>query len=247
MPLAPSYDTLDLIPETARGAYVEKDGKFVLDFDVPDTVGLKSALAAERAANSEAKKQAAAFARLGIPLEEIEQRLEAERKKAEEAALKAGRFDEILGKKLGDQKLEYDGKLTAAEKREANALNLARNAVMKSDLGAALVKAKASAEGMTALPKLIGDRIKIEFDDEGAVTSQIMEADGRTPMVGSGKGGLATYDDLVKAVQTEFPSLFEGMGGGGGRSPNNSGRSGNADLMKLSPLQRMDAARANRK
>lgn len=247
MALASSYDTLDLIPETARGAYVEKDGKFVLDFDVPDTVGLKNALAAERALNKTAKEKAAALERLGIPLEEIEQRLADERKKAEELAIKAGRFDEILGKKLGDQKLEYDGKLTAAEKREANALNLARNAVMKSDLGAALVKAKASAEGMTALPKLIGDRIKIDFDDEGAVTSQIMEADGRTPMVGSGKGGLATYDDLVKAVQTEFPSLFEGMGGGGGRSPNNSGRSGNADLMKLSPLQRMDAARANRK
>lgn len=247
MALAPSYDTLDLIPETARGAYVEKDGKFVLDFDVPDTVGLKNALAAERALNKTAKERAAQLDRLGIPLEEIEQRLADERKKADELAVKAGRFDEILGKKLGDQKLEYDGKLTAAEKREANALNLARNAVMKSDLGAALVKAKASAEGMTALPKLIGDRIKIEFDDEGKVTSQIMEADGATPMVGSGKGGLATYDDLVKAVQQEFPSLFEGMGGGGGKSPNTSGRSGNADLMKLSPMQRMDAARANRK
>lgn len=251
MPLALIVDSIDTVPEALRTEYVKNDadGKFHLAVDgLPDVTGLKRALESERGLNKAAKDKVAAWERLGVSPDEIEARLADERNKAEDALKKAGKFDDILAKRLGDQKMEFDGKLTAAEKQRESALNVARNAVMRSDLGAALVKAKASSEGMTALPKLIGDRIRIDFDDEGNATSQIMEADGRTPMVGSGKGGLATYDDLVKAVQTEFPSLFEGMGGGGGRPSNIAGRSGSADLMKLSPVERMNAARAaNRK
>lgn len=43
MPLAPVVDSLDAIPDAAKGAYVARaDGKFALDFEIPDVSGLKN-------------------------------------------------------------------------------------------------------------------------------------------------------------------------------------------------------------
>lgn len=245
MPLLQTVDSLDAIPEAARGAYVEKDGKFHLDFEVPDVNGLKTALASERSLNKAAKDKVAAWEKLGVSPEEIETRLADERKKAEEAAIKAGKFDEVLGRKLGEAKQERDSAVGTAEKKADSALAIARNALMKSDLGAALVKAKATAEGMVALPKLIGDRVKIEFDEKGNASSSIMDADG-TPMVGSGPQGVATYDDLVKEAMKTFSALFEGSGGGSGTNQNNQRRDAGGkiltrrDFEALGPQARAD-------
>src|SRR6266581_8541859 len=103
MPLAQTVDSLDSIPEAARGAYVEKDGKFHLDFEVPDVEGLKKhnkTLSDESAAR---RLKLAAWEKLGKSPEEIDEMLAAERTKAEQLAIKAGKFDEVLAKKLGDQ------------------------------------------------------------------------------------------------------------------------------------------------
>jgi len=249
MPLALILDSIDAVPEALKTEYVknEADGKFHLAVDgLPDVTGLKNALASERSLNKAAKDKVAAWEKLGVSPEEIEERLTAERKKADDLAIKAGNFDEILGKKLGAQKLEYDGKLTAAEQREKSALNIAKEAIVNTSLATALTKAKASAEGLAALPKLIGDRVKIEFDDNGRAVSSIMEADGKTPMVGSGPGGLATFDDLVKETIKTFPSLFEGSGGGSGSSQTSQRRDASgktltrAELDALSPADRME-------
>jgi hypothetical protein len=223
MPLAQTVDTLESVPEAARGAYVEKDGKFHLDFVVEDVTGLKRALESERGLNKAAKDKVAAWEKLGKSPEEIDEMLAAERTKAEQLAIKAGKFDEVLAKKLGDQKLEYDGKISTAEKAKASALKIAEQAVVNTSLATALTKAKASAEGLTALPKLIGDRVRIEFDENGNASSSILDADGK-PMVGSLANGLANYDDLVKEAIKTFPSLFEGAGGGSGSNQNNQRR-----------------------
>jgi hypothetical protein len=253
MPLLQTVDSLDAIPEAARGAYVkdEASGKFVLDFEVPDVDGLKKALSAERGLNKAAKDKVAAWERLGVSPEEIETRLEAERVKAEDALKKAGKFDEVLATHLGKAKQERDEAVSKAAKERDSALNVARNSVMKSDLGAALVKAKASAEGMAALPKLIGDRIRIEFDENGLASSTILEADGKTPMVGSGPQGLATYDDLVKEVaQKQYPSLFEGAGGGSGTDSKGQRRDASGKTLTrtefdaLGPIERMEKMKA---
>ena len=243
MPLAAVVDTLESVPEAVRGAYVEKNGKFHLDFEVEDTTGLKNALAAERGLNKAAKDKVAAWERLGVSPEEIETRLESERVKAEDALKKAGKFDEVLATHLGNAKKERDSAVSVAEKKTDSALGIARGALIGANLGAALTKAKATAEGIKALPVLIGHRVKIEFDDAGKATSSIMEADGKTPMVGSGPQGLATYDDLVNDAMKEFSSLFEGVGSGGGTPSKGGGGSGAktmalADFNALPPKER---------
>jgi hypothetical protein len=233
MSLLQTVDTLDTVPEAARGAYIEKDGKFHLDFDMPDVTGLKNALASERNLNKAAKDKVAAWERLGVSPDEIEQRLEAERVKAEDALKKAGKFDEVLATHLGNAKKERDTVVGIAEKKTESALGIARSALIGANLGAALTKAKATAEGIKALPVLIGNRVKIEFDDNGRATSSILEADGKTPMVGNGPHGLATYDDLVADAMKEYSSLFEGVGAGGGTPSKGGGGGAGAKSMVL--------------
>jgi hypothetical protein len=225
MALAAIVDTLESVPEAVRGAYVPKDGKFHLDFEIEDTTGLKRALESERGLNKAAKDKVAAWERLGKSPEEIDEMLAAERTKAEQLAIKAGKFDEVLAKKLGDQKLEYDGKISTAEKQRQSALKIAEQAVVNTSLATALIKAKANEQGLKGAPKLFGDRVKIEFDDAGSASSSILDADGK-PMVGSLSNGLANYDDLVKEIMKEFPNFFEGTGAGGGTPPKGGGGSG---------------------
>lgn len=222
MALPPIVDSLDSIPEAARGAYVADGDKFKLDVELPDVTGLKRALESERGMNKSVKDKVAAWEKLGKSPDEIEEMLTAERTKAEQLAIKAGKFDEVLAKKLGDQKLEYDGKISVAEKQRQSALKIAEQAVVNTSLATALTKAKASAEGMIALPKLIGDRVKIEFDDDGNASSTILDVDGK-PMVGSMPNGLANYDDLVKDAMKTYSSLFDASGAGGGGTPSKGG------------------------
>jgi hypothetical protein len=63
-------------------------------------------------------------------------------------------------------------------------------------------------------------------------------------MVGSGKNGLATFDDLVKEAATEYPSLFQTNGAPADTSPNgqrpNSGTKtiSRKDFDALDPVER---------
>lgn len=243
MALALTVEKIDSVPEAMRSAYVEKDGKFHLDVDgIEDTTGLKNSLTALRGEKTALETAIRSWSKLGKKPEEVEAMLEAERQKSQDALLKAGKFDEVLATHLGNAKTERDAAVEAATKREKNALGIARNALVNTGLANALTKAKASAEGMAALPKLIGDRVKVEFNDANEAVHTILDADGKTPMVGSGTGGLATYDDLVKAVTKDFPSLFEGTGGGGGANNNNrkvgEKTISRADFEALGPLDR---------
>lgn len=228
MPLALEVASLDTVPEAFRGEYTEKDGKYHLNVDgLPDVAGLKRAFEFERGLNEAASKKVAAWEKLGVSPDDIQKRLDDERKKAEEAALKAGKFDEVLATHLGKAKQERDAAEAILAKERDSALGVARQAIISTSLTNALTKADATAEGLIALPKLISDRVKLDFDNGVAVQS-ILEADGKTPMVGSGPGGLATFDDLVKEAIKSFPSLFKSSNaGGGGKQPqHNPGGSG---------------------
>jgi hypothetical protein len=234
-------DALDKIPESLRSEYVEKDGKFHLSVNgLEDTGGLKSALKSERDRAAALEKQTKAWAKLGKSPDEIGEMVEAARIKEEQAALKAGKFDEVLGKKLGEAKQERDNAVGTAEKQRDSALNIARQAVIGTSLATALTKSKATVEGLDLLSERLSRRVKIEFDDAGSASSSIVEADGKTPMVGNGPGGLATYDDLVKEAMKQYPSLFEATGaGGGGKSPK-EGPGGSGDKVKTIPRDEWD-------
>lgn len=215
MPLKLIVDKLDDVAEAQRPLYAEKDGKFHLQVDdLPDVTGLKNTVAATRQERDALQTQIREWAKLGKKPDEVEAMLELERKKAEDAAIKAGKFDEVLAQHLANAKKERDDAVTKAEKQRESALGIARKAIVDTRVGGELVKAKATAEGLDLLTERLGKRVKLEFGDDGKESISILDAAG-APMIGSGSGGVANFTDLVAEAVKGYPSLFQGVGGGG--------------------------------
>jgi hypothetical protein len=251
MPLDLIVDSIDSVPEVLRGEYAEKDGKFHLNVNgLEDTAGLKSALKKERDAAAKATKDAKALSEkvarwesLGKTDTEIQEMLEKTAAAEAEALKKSGNFDAILAdtrKKAEDALKARETKWSEEKAALENELNLARTsergAIIETSVNNALVKAKATPEGLDLLTERLGRRIKIEtVDGERSVT--IMQADGKSPMAGNGKDGTATFDDLIKEAVEKWPSLFEGSGaGGGGKSSRDAGAGG----VKKNTMKRAD-------
>jgi hypothetical protein len=56
-------------------------------------------------------------------------------------------------------------------------------------------------------------------------------------MAGSGEGGSATLDDLVKEAIKKFPASFKGTGASGGGKPSNENGGGGSGATKKSDLK----------
>lgn len=228
MALALTVDDINTVPEAARGAYVEKDGKFHLDFEVEDTAGLKSALQKERKAAADAAKELARWKASGKSPEEIadllSEQAEAERKRLE----KSGDHAAILKQKQDAWEKEKADILAERDASRASE----RSAVVGERLLGALTKAGVTEEGAELLPDRLANRIKFETVD-GKRVLKIMQADGETPMAGGGADGVATIDDLVKEAGGKYPSLFKASGaGGGGKPPRDKGGGGSGVTKK---------------
>lgn len=217
-------DTIDAVPEVFRGEYTEKDGKFHLALNnLEKTYVPRAALTA---ANSEAASRRHALngwetAVAGKTTEEVQTII---------ADFDSGKFAK------GKTKEEFDAALlqhrTAAERKEAalaaerdTAFNVARKHVVDGGLKGALATARATKTGLAMLPKILGDRIELKFEN-GEPVQRILAADGKSPMIGKGADGFATLDDLMKEAVQSYPDLFEGGGGGGGGSPPKGGGGG---------------------
>lgn len=221
MALQLSVDSIDAVEENLRPLYVEKDGKFTLNVQgIEDTTGLKNALQAERKRATEFEKKVKKWESIGKSDEEISaliaQHEETERKKLEEA----GDHAKILKQhqdKWAKDRADLEAELNAARSSE-------RNAIIGNSVMGALSKEGATEEGVDLLPDRLGGRIKFETTREGSRVLKIMQADGVTPMAGSGPEGSATIDDLVKEAKQKWPSLFKGSGhSGSGTQPANGG------------------------
>lgn len=239
MALKAVVENLEAVPEALRGEYAEKDGKFYLSVDDLDNhhgvSGLKTALNSERGLNRAAKQQVARWEALGKSPDEIAELLAAVETENTDKLKKKGDFDAILNQHKTTWETEKKGLLTRAETAES----FGKSAIIETNVMGALTKAKATPTGIELLTERFGKRINLEIAD-GKRTITIMQADGKTPMAGSGADGSATFDDLVKEAVKNYPELFEGTGSGGGGAPrNNSGGSGKtltrAEWEALSP------------
>lgn len=223
-------ETIESIPEAFRTEYKEKDGKFILDLEGADDHFVpKSEWKKINDESTGRRHQIAAWKKLGFESpEKAAEAFETQKQLAE----KAGEGSTIL-------KQHQDA--WAAEKAAIEAeLNTARaserGAVVGERLSGALAKAGATEEGIELLPERFGNRIKFETVD-GKRVIKIMKADGETPMAGSGEGGVATLDDLVKEATKKFPSLFKGSGAGGGGKPPGENGGGGSGVSKKSDFK----------
>lgn len=216
-------DTLDNIPEALHGEYAEKDGKFHLNVEgLEDTGGLKTALNSERQLRAKHEKAVKAWEKLGKTPDEISELLAEQQRLAEEKARKDGDHAAILKQKQDAWERE---KADLVAERDASRVS-EREAVVGERVSGALAKLGATAEGIELLPDRLAGRIKFETVS-GKRVLKIMQADGETPMAGSGADGTATIDDLVKEAVTKYPSLFKASGaGGGGKEPSDKSPGG---------------------
>lgn len=206
---------LDGVPEALRTLYVADGDKFKLDVSgIEDTTGLKSALAAERAAAKLATKQATAWASLGKSPEEIKALVDAQAKAEADRLAQAGEW-ETLRKQQSDlhaQALAAMSETVAAKDR----------AISKNVVDAQAVSAIAAAKGNVKLlmPFVRGALKAVEV--QGDYVVQVLNDKGE-PRVNA-KGDFLSVSDLVSEMRqdTQYGPLFEGSGASGGGKSSNS-------------------------
>jgi len=132
----------------------------------------------------------------------------------------------------------------AALEAELHATRASERSATMERLAMALNKGGATPAGCDLLYYHLDKRIRIETVEDKR-TVQILQADGLTPMVGSGKDGLATFDDLVKEAAKQYPSFFEANGAAcsgtspNGQRPNTGGKAiTRKDFDALDPVER---------
>lgn len=194
MALPLHVDTLESVPEPFRSEYLQGDDGFSLN--VEGIEGLKSALEKERSLNKSIK-------RAGLTEETFSN-----------FVASSERFDKVLEQ----IKAGHDAERAAWQSERKAILASERDALINATLDVALSKGGVTPEGMDLMKEMIGDRIKIEHVD-GKRVAKIFQADGKSPMAGTGKDGMATFADLVKETRQAFPSQFYGTGAGGGGAP----------------------------
>jgi DNA-binding transcriptional MerR regulator len=232
-------DSLEAVPELLRGFYVEQgDGKYQLE----DVTALRNSMTHAKRERDEARKRAKAVDRwekLGKSPDEIEELLKAREEEDTKKAEAEGDHAKILKQhqdKWAKERADLEAELNAARTSE-------RSAIISTSIMAALTKANVTEEGADLLPDRLASRIVFETKD-GTRVVKILQADGESPMAGSGKEGAATFDDLVKEATSKWPSLFKGSGRTGSGTPTNgSGGAGSSDLSKLPPAARLTEAR----
>jgi hypothetical protein len=215
MPLPVAVESLDAIPEAARAAYVEKDGAFVLDVELEDTSGLKSALQKEREAAKAATRAA----------KELEARLAAF--ETEKAATAAGLTSEKL-KEIEQQvaeriRGEYEPKLAKAQEAEARSRSNA--------LKAALAPHVVDADDAVAL---LADQF--EFTDDGVPMPKGGEPGAMDTFIQS----LAT-----KKPHLFRGTAAAGGGANGAGSPGAAGREKGRAPTEWTPAEKMEYAQAH--
>lgn len=208
-------ESLDGIDEAAQGFYKEADGGgYVLQvegavsqsrFNEVNQKAVDNATEAQRRRRTVERTLEA----LGIDsADELDSTIEALKSNKG----KGNADHEAIVKQLKD---EYEGKLSASEKRYQDVVLSGAVSEVKS----ALVEVGFPAKIADMLAKTSKDRLTI--DESGKI--RIM-ADNGNPLAGSGSDGYATYGDFAKEFAAATPELLTDKGkGGGGKPPASNG------------------------
>ena len=231
MGLKYEVESLEGLDESVAGLYVEHEGKYRLGVDgIPqpsggeDVTGLKNKM--QQLLNEKKKEQ-----------EERRKEQEARKQAELEAAKKSGDL-EAYGKswadKLNTEKQAYEQQLQS--------LNGMINSLTVGSTATKLAAELAVSGSADVLLPHIQNRLKVEVVD-GSPVVRVLDKDG--------KPSASTIEDLKKEFlnNQSFAPIISGTkaSGAGHRGAGNSGGAAEDDMMKLSPVQRMIAARAAKK
>lgn len=222
MPLPIVVDSIDTIPEAARGAYVARDGKHYLDAELEDTSGLKSK-------NSELiGKLRTATERASIlgdrTPEEIKADLELAALTRESKAKAEGDF-ETLKKQLIDQ---HTSELSKVSGRTQQVESKLFEVLAKREVEMAIKEL--DGDEVVLLPHIL-PFIKVAEVD-GDFVAQVVDAKGN-PRIADGQATPMTIKQLVETFQANerFGVAFKASGASGSGAKNTGGTGGTAGLI----------------
>lgn len=245
-------DSLDAIPEAHRGLYVEKDGKHHLDVSgVEDTSGLKTALEKERANNKAAKaaQEAAVAAALkqyeGIDPVKTREMMAKLGTDEEQALIAAGKFDEVITKRMAKHTDAQQQLLDEAKEREEGAMEVASTfmeRVLDNHIRAAASKAGIHPGAIE--DALLRARNLFSLDDDGNAVQ--FDEDGETVVLGKDGKTPFTPEEWLEAMKDSAPHWFpagaSGSGAGGSRQGQGGGKTmKRAAFEALDPIARASA------
>lgn len=217
MPLPIVADSLDAIPESARGAYVEREGKFHLDAQFEDTSGLKQ----KNKDLLDRNKKLSAFATIAgerTP-EEIAELLKNHDDSETERQKRAGEFDKLLEKRVNETKTEYDKRIAELEPFKAKY----EDRELQIGISEAALKGGVIKEDLKAVLKITkGDRIKL--NDKGKPV--VIDEDGD-------ESGQSLEQFFAETFKKEYPKFYEPSGSSGSDARNDSSRGGGAGTVVI--------------
>lgn len=211
MPLPITADTLDSIPEAARGAYVQKDGKFHLDAPIEDVAGLK-AKNSELIGKNKTLAERASILGDRTP-DEIKADLEYAAKAREQKAKDEGNYEEL--KRLQAEEIK---------KRDAQIYDLVAQQAADEAIIAAGGKVK-------KLRSEVLKQVKVEIVN-GKPTAVVVDAAGKA-RIKDGQGTPVTVADVVEALKADddYAVDFAASGATGSGARNDGGAGGRGGLV----------------
>jgi hypothetical protein len=206
------FDAKDAIPESLRDSAVEtKDGKWA----VADVEGLKTS---QDRIVDEKKRLQARYEELerslgGLNPEQIAKYREDLKRIEDEAARKAGDFDKLLEKRVGETKAEYEKRLAEAEKYRVKYIDREIEFAIRD----AAAKAGVPQEDIPYVVDLHKGR-RVQYDDKTG-RPVVYDRDGDP----TGLSVEKFYAETFKAEAPKFYGSTAGSGGGasggGNRAP----------------------------
>ena len=218
-------DSLDAVEESARGLYVEADGKFRLNVDgYEDPAGLKSALQKERDAVKAAKTQLADAEKFkgqfdGLDIEAVKGLLQKASLDDETRLLAEGKLDEVVSKRTERLRADLDKQLlaekTRADKAEAFASRFS-DKVLADSIRAAAIKAGALPEATEDI--ILRAKGIFTLDENGEAIAK--DSDGEVAYGKDGKTAL-TPAEWAESLREKASHLWPRASGAGPTGDNN--------------------------
>lgn len=258
MALELHLDSIDHLDESLKGFYKESDkGGFILDvngYQDPDPNGLKTAFEKQKAAAKQSKEELSNLKQTlrdlenkysGIDPEKVKSLLAKLENDDEAKLLAEGKIDEVVKRRIEKQIDEYERKITTASQAAEQANSKAtkfENRVLENNIRSAAIEAGLHKHAIDdaifrakTLFALNDDGQAVQVDGSGEIT---LGKDGKTPY---------SVKDWLEEMKEKAPHWYPADNTGGG-GQGNKGKTGAAqDFSKLSPRERLLAARQSKK
>ena len=234
-------DSLDGIPERARGAFVEHEGKFKFDpSKIDDYKELKGSIEKERQAAKEAKAELAKYS--GIKDPEQYKNLMSRLENDEEARLIAeGKISDVIAKRTEKQREESDRQVKEAQSK-AEAAEARAMAFQGRVLGDAIREAAVAAgvHKHAIDDVLLRGKSIFTLDENGKAVQ--LDSDGQPVLGKDGKSSFGA-SEWIESMKDKAPHWFP-VNNAGSPPSGKQMKQGGKDFSNLPPVERLTAARA---